>query len=222
MGRRPESHRSYTPGSHCRYRPAATVSVTNGPGMDRREYELLTARERDCLRMLSRDREPHEIAAELEIAPGTLANHIKNARAKLGGIGRYQAARDLRAYEELALGLADGSDQAERASSPTVFREASLTKDMHEALGAPHEPARRQPVGNVMVREEREAFSLEEAWVGQPRPDRSGASSRNAGGLQTVLLIAGIIAAITVCASLAFSIAEGAQHLANLMDTPRR
>ena len=187
--------------------------------MDQRVYELLTARERDCLRLLSRDREPHEIAAELDIAPGTLANHIKNARAKPGGITRYQAARDLRAYED-----SQAAAPASRRPEPPVAvqREASLALDMRNPLGTLHQSPGRQPVGDMTLREERAVFLPEGPTGSASEPnDRPRSGLGRSGGLGTVLLIVSIVAAIAICSSLAFSIGEGAQRLANVMEMPR-
>ena len=180
--------------------------------MDSDAFELLSPRERDCLRLLSRDREPHEIAAELGITPGTLANHIKNARAKLGGITRYQAARDFREYEAAhcaSHGVAERIDP--------VPPQDSLAKDMSEISSLMARTAGRPTVGAMSVREERATFTFEE-----PRLlDRLGGASRRLSGLQTVVLIAALVVLIGAIASLAFPLSEGAQHLANLIATPK-
>ena len=68
--------------------------------MDRETYDLLTPRERDCLRLVARERDSGEIARELSLSTGTVDNYVKTARAKLGGVTRFAAARALRAYEE--------------------------------------------------------------------------------------------------------------------------
>ena len=64
-----------------------------------RNVERLTHRQRECLRLVARNLQSKEIAAELKLSPETVERHIKAARAVLGGVPRLQAARMLLAFE---------------------------------------------------------------------------------------------------------------------------
>lgn len=75
-------------------RPNRTMAEPRGP-----DFEALTARERDCLRLVTYERKSAVIAETLGIAPGTVDLHLKRARAKLGGMNRFKAAEILRRYE---------------------------------------------------------------------------------------------------------------------------
>ena len=57
-----------------------------------RLLEPLSAREEEVLRSLSRGRSNKEIAAELNLAEGTVKNHVSNILGKLGVLDRTQAA----------------------------------------------------------------------------------------------------------------------------------
>lgn len=74
--------------------------------MDDRGLTSLTPRERECLRLVARDQGTGEIAAKLGLAVGTVHNHIKSARAKLGGVDRFTAARLLAEAEGVSHSLA--------------------------------------------------------------------------------------------------------------------
>jgi DNA-binding NarL/FixJ family response regulator len=56
------------------------------------DLELLSARELDVLRLLSRGLENNQIADELGISPRTAKNHVSSVLAKLGVPSRVQAA----------------------------------------------------------------------------------------------------------------------------------
>lgn len=67
--------------------------------MDANPLDSLTPKERDCLRLVAPDRKSAVIAAALGIAVPTVETHIRSARAKLGGVSRFVAARMLADYE---------------------------------------------------------------------------------------------------------------------------
>jgi DNA-binding NarL/FixJ family response regulator len=70
-----------------RIRNAAPEPTTGGPAL-----EQLSPRELDVLRLIARGMENSEIAAELEISPRTVKNHVSSVLAKLGLPSRIQAA----------------------------------------------------------------------------------------------------------------------------------
>lgn len=67
--------------------------------MDKLPTDSLTARQKECLRLVSRDRDAKEIARILGLSPETVRGHVKAAMARLGTNSRYEAARRLAAAE---------------------------------------------------------------------------------------------------------------------------
>jgi DNA-binding CsgD family transcriptional regulator len=61
----------------------------------------LTARQRDCLRLVLEHKQSKEIGRELGISPMTVDNHFRSAIQTLGVSNRLEAARMLEAYERL-------------------------------------------------------------------------------------------------------------------------
>jgi DNA-binding CsgD family transcriptional regulator len=78
--------------------------------------ESLTARERECLRLVARDRSTGEIARQLSISINTVDNHIKNAKRKLGTTDRFSAARALAVHEGRSQSLASLGSAMEAAA----------------------------------------------------------------------------------------------------------
>lgn len=69
-----------------------------GPRATMRLREPLSQREEEVLRWLARGHSNKEIAAQLELAEGTVKNHVSNVLGKMGVLDRTQAAlmaRDL-------------------------------------------------------------------------------------------------------------------------------
>jgi DNA-binding CsgD family transcriptional regulator len=65
--------------------------------MDR--FDQLTARQRDCLRLVMQHQPSKEIARTLGISPNTVDQHIRAAMIILGAATRVAAAKSLFAYE---------------------------------------------------------------------------------------------------------------------------
>ncbi len=55
--------------------------------------DTLTTREAQCIRLVLELHTNDAIARELDLSTNTVRNHVKAARDKLGGLGRYDAAR---------------------------------------------------------------------------------------------------------------------------------
>jgi DNA-binding CsgD family transcriptional regulator len=78
--------------------------------MERRIYESLSPRERECLRLVAQGLESKEIAGRLTVdkgdgakrslTPGTVDGYLKSASAKLGVSRRKEAARLFAEHEE--------------------------------------------------------------------------------------------------------------------------
>ena len=75
--------------------------------MDLSATNALSARERDCLRLVASGLQTKEIAQRLQIAPDTVNEYIASARLKLGAPNRRAAARLLAAAEALPPWLGD-------------------------------------------------------------------------------------------------------------------
>ncbi len=64
--------------------------------------DQLTARERDCLRLVARGMSSKEIALTLGLSPLTVDGYLKEAARTLGVSSRREAARILAAHEHLS------------------------------------------------------------------------------------------------------------------------
>ena len=107
--------------------------------MDQPVYDSLSRREKDCLRLVTREGDSAEIGVALNLTTATVETYIKRARAKLGGVSRYTAARALRLYEErhqsqgsLGQGLFPTADMVSSGSSPAMQRGAGDEGDARE------------------------------------------------------------------------------------------
>lgn len=78
----------------------------------------LTPKEQACLRLVGRRLSSKEIAAELGIAKTSVDTYCNRARAKLGVMDRYEAARLLAAGEPAAPAPEALHEPAEPAQSP--------------------------------------------------------------------------------------------------------
>lgn len=67
--------------------------------MEHEAINKLTARQRDCLRLVLQHMQSKEIGRELGISPMTVDNHFRSAIQTLGVANRLEAARLLEAYE---------------------------------------------------------------------------------------------------------------------------
>jgi len=70
--------------------------------------KLLSARERDCLRLILENHTSKEVGRELGISHTSVDTHVRRARAKLGLRDRYEAAELLAHWESVG-----GADAAE-------------------------------------------------------------------------------------------------------------
>jgi DNA-binding CsgD family transcriptional regulator len=174
--------------------------------MDRPDFEALSARERECLRLVARDRGSGEIATELELAIGTVENHIKNARAKLGGISRFEAARQLAEYEGRSQSLASCSTGI--ASGPK-----------------PGEPAASFPLDRIgsehaTLREDRAIFVAESPRLDPTIDDGAPRNEpRNLNPIRILLMICAAGLAVAALIIAAVPVSDSFQHLANGVDS---
>lgn len=107
------------------------------------DFEKLTPRERDCLRLVLPLQESKRIAPELGLTAGTVDQYLKSAARKLGVSGRREAAELLRAHDE---GLLQNSEfrpspvaePVEPAGNDGAADEAATghISELHEARAA--------------------------------------------------------------------------------------
>lgn len=94
--------------------------------MDCASLESLTDRQRDCLRLVARDRSAKEIGQALGISHETVAKHIGAAMRTLGASSRFVAARALAEHEGRTQALGSQpigiGDRSEPADTDIAYR----------------------------------------------------------------------------------------------------
>ncbi len=109
-------------------------------------FDKLTARERECLRLVLTLQESKRIAPELGLTAGTVDQYLKSAARKLGVSGRREAADLLRAHEQ---GLLQNSE-----FQPSPIAEPAEPAGKGDA-------ANEAAIGQAMeLREDRATFTL--------------------------------------------------------------
>jgi DNA-binding CsgD family transcriptional regulator len=83
--------------------------MTDAEGQFEGTLDLLTPRERECLRLVDQHRSSKEIARRLGISKHTVDTHLNKARQKMGVGTRYDAARLIAASERRAIGIPTAS-----------------------------------------------------------------------------------------------------------------
>lgn len=94
---------------------AVICSLSSLSGQQPKEWELLTARERDVLRLLSDGKNTTSIAVELELSSSTVRTHVEHMRVKLGVTTR--AALVARCFDLGVLPYSGSSRQGSRSGS---------------------------------------------------------------------------------------------------------
>lgn len=158
--------------------------------MDIDQIASLSRRERECLLLVHDGLASGEIARDLGIATETVESHIKNARAKLGGVPRRQAAR-LVAHAQHPQTLATSLSGTDIPPISTAQPEA--------------------------LREERSTFTFEgspypEAFVEEARRRNDHRSLS-----RLVLILVGLVA-LAMAILMVPAMADGFQRLANFID----
>jgi len=98
--------------------------------MEHEAINKLTARQRDCLRLVLHHMQSKEIGRELGISPMTVDNHFRSAIQTLGVSNRLEAARMLEAFERDA-----GSQRLTSQPHPVVFPPGESTMASPTAVG---------------------------------------------------------------------------------------
>ncbi|MBA4012997.1 MAG: LuxR family transcriptional regulator [Phenylobacterium sp.] len=90
--------------------------------------ELLTPRERDCLRLVDRHLSSKQIARELGMSKASVDTYCDRARRKLGVGDRYAAARAL-ADHEIAVPIGSGHDAIRTDADPVSWADEAQQGD---------------------------------------------------------------------------------------------
>jgi DNA-binding CsgD family transcriptional regulator len=166
--------------------------------------DSLTPKERDCLRLVAPDRKSAVIAAQLGIAVPTVETHIRSARAKLGGVSRFVAARMLTEHEARQPLTSQGLTIAE-----------PMTADAEDWSSRSHEVGSRP----LVMADARAAF---DDGATRHSPGRSTADRNRLSTLNRMALIAFCLLAMVVAGIASIPLSDAVQHVARLVMTQRR
>lgn len=175
--------------------------------------QALTAREREVLRLFAQGLEGPEVARALNLSAKTVETHVRNARAKLGGIRRPAAARL----------VAEAERAVDHAASQYVAPPAPTNNFPKASSGIPDPTATRHQVGvdalggdAEMVREDRAIF----LHLPTPAPtqftDRHTADGRSS-ALTRLLAIAALGFAVMAALALVAPVTDGIQRWADVL-----
>jgi DNA-binding CsgD family transcriptional regulator len=163
--------------------------------------ESLTARERECLRLVARDRSTGEIARLLSISINTVDNHIKNAKRKLGTSDRFTAARLLADHEGRSQSL---------ASLRTVMERETPISQSNDAEAGSADVVRESPSHEGL-------FVQPMSLDGWPRLEEPAEEHYRSPALKIVAAIVLIMAGILIIIVALPALANSAQVLADFL-----
>lgn len=164
----------------------------------RRALETMPTQQAQCLRMVARGFRSKEIARELNLSAHTVDGHLRRALVRLEVSGRNEAARLFLEFEATTQPLSTQALSIEPA--------------------APISEEERVETQSAAVNEGRQAFV---AFPASPVvPIDRWPHVRRLSTLQTLVLIAVLVATAAVVLSCAYPIGDGAQHLADWL-SPR-
>ena len=161
--------------------------------------DSLTPKERDCLRLVAPDRKSAVIAAHLGIAVPTVETHHRSARAKLGGVNRFVAARMLVDHEARQSLTSQGMTIA--AAEPSAI---ATTPSQPEMVGS-------QP---LVMTDVRPAFDGGATHIPVERPM---ASRTGLNALNRMALIAFCLLALVVAGIAAIPLSDAVQDVARMV-----
>lgn len=172
--------------------------------MDANPLDSLTPKERDCLRLVAPDSKSAVIAAQLGIAVPTVETHIRSARAKLGGVSRFVAARMLIEHE---------AHQSLTNQGLTIA--APMIADAGKWSSRPNEAGSRP----LVMEDARTAF--DDGSVRHPLEQAIDVRNRLS-VLNRMALIAFCLLAMVVAGIASIPLSDAVQHVARLVMTQRR
>lgn len=159
--------------------------------MDQPVYDSLSRREKDCLRLVTREGDSAEIGVALNLTTATVETYIKRARAKLGGVSRYTAARELRLYEERH--QSQGSLRQGLVPTPDMARSGGLSA-MQRGAGSGGKAREPWSLATAKV------ASRPMVWI--PLRDKTGTDNDIPFGNTIILIVLIAIAAMLAAAIL--------------------
>lgn len=176
-------------------------------GIDER-LASLSERQREVLRLVSRDRNSKEIARELGLSDETVKNHIKAATRRLGVSSRFDAARLVRVEEQ-------GDPRVVIDPSRVIALSPRSASQASSGDGGPE----------AEVREHRTSFDFQDHDFDRAPPASPpvpGERSAWPSALRVVTLIAVLTVAVAVAVISAAPLARSVQDLANMIEPPKR
>lgn len=172
--------------------------------MDAHPLDSLTPKERECLRLVAPDRKSAVIADMLGIAVPTVETHLRSARAKLGGVGRFAAARMLIEHE----------GRQPLTSHPMTIAEPSAPP-VTAGRGLPISVG-PQP---LVMSDARLVFNRGPDVVPAGRP---GGTRYDLNALNRIALIAFCLLAVVIAGIAAIPLSDAVQDVARMVMTQRR
>src|SRR6266540_3616872 len=91
--------------------------------------ELLTPRERECLRLVDQHLSSKEIARKLGMSKTSVDTYCDRARRKLGVPDRYEAARLLRNQDGQLVPIGSGQDAIRTDNAPASWLDVSTSRE---------------------------------------------------------------------------------------------
>src|SRR6185295_9601177 len=107
--------------------------------------ELLTPRERECLRLVDQHLSSKEIARKLGMSKTSVDTYCDRARRKLGVPDRYEAARLLRNQGGPLVPIESGQDAIRTDKAPTSWPDVPVSRETADGRVAPQ---LREPRGD--------------------------------------------------------------------------
>ncbi len=168
----------------------------------------LSDRQREILRMVSRDVNSKEIARKLGLSDETVKNHIKAAMRRLGVSSRFDAARLLRMHEH---------------DDPRVVMDPSRVISVLPSNG--NQDVDDTSRVSTQLREHRAVFELDGNGFGTPAGTSWSASGERSGAhsaLRMLTLIVVLTVAVAIAVISAAPLAKSVQELTNMIEPPTR
>ncbi|WP_294355887.1 helix-turn-helix transcriptional regulator [uncultured Sphingomonas sp.] len=173
--------------------------------------QALTAREREVLRLFAQGLEGPEVARALNLSAKTVETHVRNARAKLGGVRRPAAARMVAEEERSRESIAFQSftPPAATISSPRA------SSGMPDSTPPRHQAGVNALGGGAeMVREDRAIF-LHLPSPAPPQFTDRNTADQHPPALTRLLTIAGLGFAVMAALALVAPVTDGIQRWAD-------
>lgn len=175
--------------------------------------DALTAREREVMRLFAQGLEGPEVARALNLSGKTIETHVRNARAKLGGVRRPAAARMVAEDERASRISLDQSFTAAAPTNPSLkaaigipLPATSPHQDPVDALGGDAE----------MVREDRAIF-LHLPTTAPTQPSGGNTADHAPPMLTRLLAIAALAFAVMAALALVAPVTDGLQRWADVI-----